>query len=66
MLSLYDAASTDAALNTQLDPRLRDLLKQRIASARDKGLADMTHILVVQPGDSQFTATLKINLASHV
>lgn len=51
MLSLYDAASIDAALATQLDPRLRDLLQQRLSSGRAKGLADMTHFVVVQPGD---------------
>ena len=53
MLSLSDAASIDAALTTQLDPRLRVMIEQRLASARDNGLADMTHIVVVQAGDTE-------------
>ena len=53
MLSIYDVATLNAALANQLDPRLRALIEQRIASARDKGLADMTHIVVVQSGDTE-------------
>ena len=53
MLSIYDAASLDVALALPLDPRLRGLIEKRIASARAKGLADMTHIVVVTPGDTE-------------
>lgn len=53
MLSIYDAASLDVALALPLDPRLRGLIEQRIASARAKGLADMTHIVAIQPGDTE-------------
>ena len=52
MLSIYDAASLDAALASPLDPRLRNLIERRIASARAKGLADMTHLVAVTRGDT--------------
>lgn len=53
MLSLYSAASIDAALTTPLDPHVRVFIEQRIASARANGLAEMTHIIIVQPGDTE-------------
>ena len=53
MISIFDAASLSAALATPLHPRLRVLIEQRIASARKNGLADMTHIVVLQPGDTE-------------
>ena len=53
MLSIFDATSLNAALALPLDPRLRELLQQRISSAREKGLADMTHLVVVQPEDTE-------------
>ena len=53
MISIFDAASLSAALATPLDPRLRVMIEQRINSARKNGLAEMTHIVVVQPGDTE-------------
>ncbi|QYE35130.1 hypothetical protein KZX46_20860 [Polymorphobacter sp. PAMC 29334] len=53
MLSLHDPASTDDALRSPIDPTLRALLTARVASLQTNGLADMTHFLVVQPGDTE-------------
>ena len=60
MISIFDAASLSAALATKLDPRLRVLIEQRIASARKNGLAEMTHIVVVQPGDTEAVIVAEI------
>lgn len=53
MLSLHDPASTDSALRSPIDPTLRTLLTARVASLPTNGLADLTHFLVVQPGDTE-------------
>jgi len=53
MLSLYDEATTKAALALSIDPGLRALLTTRIVHYAAAGLASATHILVVQPGDTE-------------
>lgn len=53
MLSLYDAASTADVLDQPLSPVLRTLITDRLSDARALGLADLTHIVVIQPGDTE-------------
>ena len=53
MISLYDEATTQAALALSLDPSLLDLLTPRIALYSAAGLTAMTHYLVIQPGDTE-------------
>jgi hypothetical protein len=53
MLSLHDSASTADALLSSIDPTLRELLIARVASLKTNGLTDLTHFLVVQPGDTE-------------
>lgn len=52
MINLPDATSIRAALNQPLEPQLHELLAKRFADATACELADMTHILVIQPGDT--------------
>ena len=51
MLSIYDEASALTALSQPLDPVLRTLITNRLTDAHAIGLADQTHIVVIQPGD---------------
>ncbi len=53
MLSLYDEATTKAALAMPIGPDLRALLTTRIVHYAAAGLASATHILVIQPGDTK-------------
>jgi hypothetical protein len=55
MLSLSDKASMEDALSFPLEPRLRDLLASRIAqlALSDYDLTELTHFLVVEPGDAE-------------
>jgi len=53
MLSLFDEATTRAALTLPIDPGLRALLSTRIIHYAAAGLASATHILVIQPGDTE-------------
>ena len=53
MLSLYDATSSAAGLDQPLNPALRTLITDRLSDARALGLADLTHIVVIQPGDTE-------------
>ncbi|MDT0507446.1 hypothetical protein [Novosphingobium sp. MMS21-SN21R] len=52
MLSLTDAPSIQRVMAQPLDPRLRTLLAERLSIAAKAGLQDLTHIVVVQPGDT--------------
>jgi hypothetical protein len=54
MLSLYDEATTRAALALPIEPDLRALLTNRIVHYAAAGLASATHILVIQPGDTEY------------
>lgn len=53
MINLPDAASIRAALDKQLEPQLHDLIAERFAAAGACELADMTHIVVIQPDDTE-------------
>ncbi len=53
MLSLYDMGLMLDALHSALDPELRRLLTDRIDDIKACDLGDLTHILVIQPGDSE-------------
>ena len=53
MLSLYDEATTKAALALPIDPHLRALLTTRIVHYAAAGLTSATHILVIRPGDTE-------------
>jgi len=53
MLSLYDEVTTRAALALPIDPGLRALLTTRIVHYAAAGLAAVTHILVIQPRDTE-------------
>ncbi len=53
MLSLHDLPSMLAALDRPLDRTLHRLLADRIHDAIACGLGNMTHIIVVQPGDGE-------------
>jgi hypothetical protein len=51
MLSLPHAAAIRAALNQPLSPKLHSILTDELAIAEANGLENLTHVLVVQPGD---------------
>lgn len=53
MLSLPDRAAVEHALIGALPPRLRELLTERLAITVANGVADLTHYVVVQPGDTE-------------
>lgn len=53
MLDLYNRETITAALLQPLDPELRTLIAERWADAIASDLADLTHILVVQAGDTE-------------
>lgn len=63
MLSLYDNASIEAALASPMEPQLHQLLADRIDDAAKTGLLDLTHIVVVQPGDCEHTIAEEICLS---
>lgn len=52
MLDLYDRDTITAALHQPLEPELHTLIADRWSDASASDLADLTHILVVQPGDT--------------
>jgi len=53
MLNLPDCDSQRAVLNQPLEPSLKRLLHGRVQDAACLGLADLTHLLVIEPGDSE-------------
>ena len=53
MIDLPTSASQLAALKGPLPDGLKPLLCRCIRHAADQGLADLTHILVVEPGDTE-------------
>lgn len=53
MLSLPDFAALQNALTLPLDPVLHNLLAQRLADALACGVEQLTHILIVEPGDTE-------------
>ena len=53
MLNLPSSADQLTALKGPLPDGLKPLLCRCIRHAADQGLADLTHILVVEPGDTE-------------
>ena len=53
MLNLPDLDSQYAALNQPLDCKLHDLLAGRIKDSLALDLGDLTHIVVIQPRDTE-------------
>ena len=53
MISLPDRAAVERALAGSLPERLRDLLAAHHLAAIASGVADMSHYLVVQAGDTE-------------
>lgn len=51
MINLPDATSIRAALRQPLEAQIHQLLAKRFADATAHQLTDMTHLLVIQPGD---------------
>ncbi|CAM8640661.1 hypothetical protein MCEMIE4_02322 [Sphingobium cupriresistens] len=60
MLSLYDAAALRNALTLPLRVGLKSLLEKRIAQIFADGLEDLTHTIVLCPGDTE--AALKAEI----
>lgn len=53
MLSFYDRASLRRALALPLPDDLNALMRRRIHQIFDDGLADLTHLLVIEAGDTE-------------
>jgi hypothetical protein len=53
VLDLYDRATITAALRQPLEPELHSLIADRWSDAIASDLDDLTHILVVQRGDTE-------------
>ena len=53
MLSFSDAASVAASPDAVSDPRLYRLLVDAVAHWTAVGVLDMTHLLIVEPGDTE-------------
>lgn len=50
MLALFDVPSLDRALSLPLDPKLRQLLGERVGHLRGGPVAELTYYLCVGPG----------------
>ncbi|WP_257540715.1 hypothetical protein [Sphingobium sp. CFD-1] len=53
MLSFYDRPSLRHALTLPWQADLKGLLRKRIDQIFDDGLADLTHLLVIEPCDTE-------------
>jgi hypothetical protein len=53
MLSFHDSASVAAAPGAVSDPALARLLSKRVRLWASGGVLGMTHLLVVEPGDTE-------------
>lgn len=53
MIDMPDLNAILVALRASLQPDLGDLIASRLQDAIACGLADLTHILVIQPGDTE-------------
>lgn len=62
MLSLHDEATIQAALALPISSHLRDLLTTRIIHYAAAGLGSLTHIVVIQPGDTAAVIMREIGL----
>ena len=66
MLSLYDKASIAAAMGQPIEPALKTLLQARLDQAAKADLLDLTHILVIQPGDTEAQIIAEIGFSPLV
>ena len=66
MLSLHDRASMAAAMGQPIEPALRTLLEARLDQAAEADLVDLTHILVIQPGDTEEQIRAEIGFSPFV
>jgi hypothetical protein len=66
MLSLYHEASIEAALLQPLAPMLRKLIEKHLCLAKQGGLSELTHIVVVQPGDTEAAIAEEIGFSPLV
>lgn len=53
MLSMHDPASREEAVRLPLAPTLRHIITSHLQRAEENGLLDLTHILAIQPGDTE-------------
>ena len=53
MIDMPDLDAILAALDTPLQPDLHELIVSRLQDAFACELADLTHVLVIQPGDTE-------------
>ena len=53
MQSYDNRASLEAALHLPLEPRLHRLLTDRVDQYRSADVLDMTHVLIIEPGDTE-------------
>ena len=66
MLSLYDKASIAAAMGQPIEPALKTFLEARLDQAAKADLLDLTHILVIQPGDTEAQIIAEIGFSPLV
>lgn len=65
-LSLHDRASIAAAMGQPIDPALKTLLEARLNQAAKADLLDLTHILVILPGDTEAQVIAEIGFSPLV
>ena len=53
MQSFDNAKATALAPRLMTDPKLKNLLTDRVHDWRAMGLLDLTHLLIVEPGDTE-------------
>ena len=53
MLNIYDEQTAATVLGGDLTPDLRDLIESCLSRAEENGLSAMTHIAVIEPGDTE-------------
>jgi hypothetical protein len=66
MISLSTRASLEAALTLDLEPKLQHLLVDRIKDTASLDLLDLTHIVVVEPGESEEDLQEEISLSPTI
>jgi hypothetical protein len=63
MLSLDNRTSLEGSLNIPMHPQLHRLLAERVHDAAKSDLLDLTHLLVVQPGDCEHDIVNEISMS---
>jgi hypothetical protein len=53
MLNIYDQQTAAVVLGGDLDPHLHALIEGHLFTAKENGLSAMTHIAVIEPGDTE-------------